>query len=566
MNKTRWFAVLLLFGLMAPVQAERHALLVGVGDYQHPGMNDLEGPPEDVAALKRVLMERWGVAEGNIRTLVDRDATKQKILDEIRGLAKRLSSGDQALIYFSGHGTSSGDSGMWEAASPIAPGTGAFMPYDAVPKGARAEVLASLLMTNQDLLPVLDEIDRSGAETLVVADSCYSGHTVRSMGTGLASRQQKAFYTDGADAAMDASISDSVAKIPPYHYKNITYLSAATEGEQAIDIRNQDLRQRPTLDGRPHGAFTDGLLRILSGRATADANGDERVSHLELRDAAKGLLAGMGLSHTPQLHPSDKEDQNSLRQRSLFAARSIVATANGDKPIPFRVALGEGLGELESALRDKSWAQRVQGRGDVQVVARDGDWLLLSSADDVIGRTPAANVPMALHRLSQMQWVHEVGARQIRANALGLELAVEPERKGGNFQFGDFLNIRVKVAKPVWLVLLNIAASGDVEPLYPFKKSELNPLSPGQNLFLPDPDPAKSICVSGPEGTDHLIALAFSERPPMLEQLLGQRKLGFDHPAIEQWRALIQKDAIGQSVSAAVTPIRILKGDGKCSH
>ena len=76
----------------AASHAERHALLIGVGDYAYDGFTDLEGPENDVLALRSLLTERWGYRAENVRTLESREATRARILVEVRGLnrAERL--------------------------------------------------------------------------------------------------------------------------------------------------------------------------------------------------------------------------------------------------------------------------------------------------------------------------------------------------------------------------------------------------------------------------------------------------------------------------------------------
>lgn len=66
-------ALLLLASILFPLvgHAENHALLIGVGEY--PVLEKtrwLEGPPNDVRLLQKVLQQR-GFKHGHIRMLVD---------------------------------------------------------------------------------------------------------------------------------------------------------------------------------------------------------------------------------------------------------------------------------------------------------------------------------------------------------------------------------------------------------------------------------------------------------------------------------------------------------------
>src|SRR6218665_1905666 len=92
-------AALLHASAVVAQEPQRHALLVGVGDYLH--INDLEGPPHDVAALRDVLQRRWGFRPETIRTLGDGQASRANILGELAALERRSRPGDEPLGYFS---------------------------------------------------------------------------------------------------------------------------------------------------------------------------------------------------------------------------------------------------------------------------------------------------------------------------------------------------------------------------------------------------------------------------------------------------------------------------------
>jgi hypothetical protein len=102
--------------MVTTAQAARHAVLIGV-DYQdcQPASPDitcpspLYGPPHDIAALKRLLIEQYQFAPGRIITLANREATKAKILETLDTLQQTTVPQDVIFIYFSGHGTSGAD-------------------------------------------------------------------------------------------------------------------------------------------------------------------------------------------------------------------------------------------------------------------------------------------------------------------------------------------------------------------------------------------------------------------------------------------------------------------------
>jgi len=76
-----------------------YAVVIGINAY--PG-HPLSFPVADAEAFKSALTDNYSVPSGNIRLLLDDNATTNNILTAIRGLPS-TSNGD-VIIYFSGHG------------------------------------------------------------------------------------------------------------------------------------------------------------------------------------------------------------------------------------------------------------------------------------------------------------------------------------------------------------------------------------------------------------------------------------------------------------------------------
>jgi hypothetical protein len=88
----------------------KHALLVGIDEYQSQEVPLLKGARNDVAAVKRLLTERWGFQEGDIVELVNAGATRGAILAAFERLAE-LARREPALFFFAGRG-SLGEDGL----------------------------------------------------------------------------------------------------------------------------------------------------------------------------------------------------------------------------------------------------------------------------------------------------------------------------------------------------------------------------------------------------------------------------------------------------------------------
>ena len=266
--------------------AENHALLIGIGKYKH---TTLEGPPYDVAALFETLTTQYDFKKDNVRTLVDEEAVKSRILREMKLLTYRTLPGDRVFIYFSGHGTSRRDE---QLALPLPHSTGALVPADfsADLSQPTESLMSQLIIGKRDLRPTLAQLD-ADRQVLMIFDTCFSGNTVRSIGnhTPSSSNRYLKLPTRSVFEAEQhiGSFEDNLKSRESYPYQNIFYISASTENEVAKDIPQNNLRLYPTIDGNPHGVLTDALLRVLAGQMRVDTNNDGQWSQIELYTSVK---------------------------------------------------------------------------------------------------------------------------------------------------------------------------------------------------------------------------------------------------------------------------------------
>ncbi len=262
-----------------------HAVLIGIKDY--PDAMPLYGPLNDVAAVKKVLVETYGFSGNNITVLLDRDATKSKILDTLSAIQARTRPEDNIFIYYSGHGTSDFNP---ETGFSMGKATGAILPYDFkfFPNDIE-KTLDRLIVGRRDLRPIFEGLDKE-RNLLVVFDACFSGNATRARNRqpGIPKYQPLPFSSRRGRMPN----TDAPVKISPYPYQNLVYISASDTTERAIDL--------PTgarYDGKAHGALTDALLMGLSGGA--DTNRNRVVTYQELYQFVKHGVQVYG--HTPQI-------------------------------------------------------------------------------------------------------------------------------------------------------------------------------------------------------------------------------------------------------------------------
>ncbi len=155
--------------------AEAFALLVGINTYEPPSApgeptrwRDLRGTSNDVAAVSTLLRSRYGFQQSRIRTLQDRQATREAIFGAIREhLLANAAPGVELFFYYSGHGSQIRRTvqGRDEWVQTLVPADS----WAGVPDIADLE----LRRLFNDLL------DR-GARLSIVIDSCHSGGVTRS--------------------------------------------------------------------------------------------------------------------------------------------------------------------------------------------------------------------------------------------------------------------------------------------------------------------------------------------------------------------------------------------------
>jgi hypothetical protein len=249
----RWPAAVLLAGASflaaAPAGAAigrdgdrasiRRALLIGINDYA--AVPRLAGSLNDVEAMRRVLVTRWGFDSRNVTVVTDRSATRAGILDALRRLVAEAGADDVVYVHFSGHGSQvedlDGDEGDDRLDETLVPQDGRTAGVPDITDDEIQAVLASL---------------RSRA-TLVVLDSCHSGTATRS-----ASVRTRSVPPDGRlELYRRGAASTRGAGTPLARH---VLMSGAAANEEALD---------GPVDGQYRGFFSYALARSLAAASSS---------------------------------------------------------------------------------------------------------------------------------------------------------------------------------------------------------------------------------------------------------------------------------------------------------
>lgn len=549
-----------LFGLPATAYAKNVALLVGVGTYQAPQISKLIGPPNDIEALKGRLTSKLGFLPADIHTLVNSDATKVNILRELESLSDRSAPGDNVLIYYSGHGTSAGQSGNSFDLPYL---TGAWLPHD-LPFTSITAIKEGLIIGSRDLRPRLKHLDDGGRIVVVLTDSCYSGQLVRST-----SAMQAPVRKVDLPSSPTANAVAAPRGIPqPYPYANVLMISAASDSEAAVDLSGPIMNRWPTVDGLPHGAFTDTLLRMLDGQL-----GRGEQTYLKAFQNIAKHMQTEGYPHEPQFLPSMNEDTKSLATRSFLKPDNSATPLAESKPeslatdAPLKgnsvlLRVDESAKSLKKQYGSLPGVSLVEGAADLALQIKAGEVQITSSAGDLVLGTDKSDVDLT-RRIAAEAWLKQLLSQS--GQSFSLRLDTNPSTRGGTFVQCERFNFQAQTQRKAYVTLIDLTPRGYVRILYPMVRDILAPLTPGKVFALPGNSPADQIVVTPPFGTDTVIAIATDGEPSFLPRS-AKSGAEFDLKSEDGAAMLAGIEKLNGKFEASRTNIRTYprSGGGKC--
>jgi uncharacterized repeat protein (TIGR01451 family) len=136
---------------------EYYGLIIGIDNYSGEWPK-LQNAVNDARGVASTISQKYTFQY--MKTLLDKDATRDNILREFEWLMSNVKENDNVLIYYSGHGEyiESMDKGFW-------------VPFDATSKSI------SKYISNEDIRAFLSGI--KSKHTLLVTDACFSGDIFR---------------------------------------------------------------------------------------------------------------------------------------------------------------------------------------------------------------------------------------------------------------------------------------------------------------------------------------------------------------------------------------------------
>jgi hypothetical protein len=482
---------------------ENHALLIGIGEYADSGAcRPLEGPPHDISALAGALQTGWKVKPAHIKTLVDREAGKSAILEAIRGLENSSRPGDFIFLYFSGHGTSSYD--PKNKIVGIDPFSGALVPYD-FQKGTQEEMLDRLIVGKRDLRPLLEELDKD-RKILAVFDACFSGCAVR----GVNNRNATMITTRNMDLGETIPYGAHTVDDSAYPYTNIVYISASSGRDWASDINTPMIQSGfETIDGKPHGALTDALLRGLAGEA--NTNHDEMISFNELYHYTRQKVSER-FTQVPQLLYA--ETNSHILDQPIFNRKNIATQPNPSATGALKVKVLCPTAELKQKISRIDGIEVTDADHDMEVTCDDAEYRLFLANGYPLIAQPTGRPERVLERLSRQARIHKL--IHLSPSHEDFNVFIELLGRSGVLVEGELIGFKIRPEQDSYILLIDIDPTGVINVIYPALEEEIRIHPAATDMNLPDFGQ-----IAPAFGTDFIKVFAFKDKPAGLKSFMG---------------------------------------------
>ncbi|MEM6348589.1 MAG: SUMF1/EgtB/PvdO family nonheme iron enzyme [Bacteroidota bacterium] len=245
-----------------------HFLGIGINTYQKQPLNNAVKDVKDIAAL---LQKDYRFEEEDIYLLLDEEANRANIIEQLRDLTGTLGPNDNLLLYYAGHGTYDEvfQEGFW------------------IPAGAER---SSQYLANSLLIKIVQAM--RAHHILMVVDACFAG-TVFSTARSEVSKYDREPSRYVICSGAKEIVSDGKAGTnSPFAKRMLSFLGKAKEEhilatDLAQHVKKGSFKQKPLaqalhIDGHEDGEFVfyrreDPLTKEEKAFAHAKALGTERA-------------------------------------------------------------------------------------------------------------------------------------------------------------------------------------------------------------------------------------------------------------------------------------------------
>ena len=240
------------------------AIIIGVEKYENLTNLDAVFANRDANAFREYAVRALGIDPSNINLLVDKDASRPKILKALKLWLPKIGGENRDIyLFFAGHGLASDD------------GKNLYI----LPQDGDASLLEDTAITRNEIIKILQKTNPKSVTMFF--DTCYSGQT-RNEETLVASLRPVRIVAD------DQAIPN-----------NFTIFTASANDQTSGSIEEAK-----------HGMFSYYLMKGMEG--AADENKDNKVSNGELITYIQGNVSKVAFSQNREQDPGMSGDKDKI--------------------------------------------------------------------------------------------------------------------------------------------------------------------------------------------------------------------------------------------------------------
>lgn len=448
----------LALGMAAPAQAEIHALILTISQYQGgvPPLNGVQFDGKSATAIAR----KMGVPEKNITYLRDQQLTLAGMRRAFDDLTKRIQPNDQVFIYYSGHGSRTlvREQGAERCAESL------------------VSVDADFL-TDTELEARLKNLSKKADKVIVFLDACHSGGVTTRAAPGKQPLFSPKYWAKDGVEACSKPVNrltrglNANAKVAGSGAQNYVFIAAARDNEISLD--------QPGRGGVATQAWRD----CITG-AAKDLNGSGGLSADEIRQCAQAKI-NYALKDAEGYLP-----HNVTITGNPNAVLAFSATAPSVAPPPPSLGSSEAAPATPPVAAPAAPVVTPEPVPPAPVVAPSPT---VPAPVVVTGATPVAASPHAT--------LADIYYRRDDRRRVELSFA-KPALKANR----DKLEFTLSSSHPGYVYLLMVGSDGKTfDMLFPNRLDKNNYIQAGQVLKLPRTD--WEIVAQGPSGKDQLLAI-----------------------------------------------------------
>jgi hypothetical protein len=571
--------IIVLLSFSVPAMSKNYALLVAISDYPDEGRPldsinpDLQGPDNDLRSLKESLVS-WSYVDSvnDIVTLSNYDATREAILSKLVSLEKKIKKNDKLLFYFSGHGTGPDDPDVFadlpHNTGALVPAHNFFQPLKKIKRKVittscgtsvalhtgKQNIASRLIIGKRDLRPIFECFDKTHREVLVLLDACHS--ELSSRGHKNVSDIETRYFP--LEIELDENdLEENIDQLKEdglrYPYEYIYTISASERNNKAQDIPRRKLQQWPTIDGLPHGAFTDALLRVLNNQLNADHTNDGKISNGELFRAVRRFVVDRGYGHTPTAYPLIEKDVQGISQNSYFKQSNSPKNSACQDNRKIRVSIKAKNRDVHNKVMELGRITISDVRPDFILEQIDDGWIMTNRSDNIIKSFDDNFEEEIVNQVAIQSFYQQLKNCAEKKQAFQLTLDYSGNQQSGILEENDRLKFVVTVSKPAYVALLVLQTNGKIGVLYPGNVNLIGMKKINVDIPKLIPPIGNEIIIRAPFGIDHVFAIASQDYNPFFHQLGLYPEFSYDSSESKDLQNLLKRASVVTTSMEVVT-------------